>query len=348
MRYFARRHLRLGHVCRPDTAAPTGSRVVEPATSSRWISLRPEPWASTDHRPQRSETFDLRRAEPVRGVSCIAFGLGANGAAWLRRVASSGWFSGLEPRPDNLAAARGGSPAGCLSVWPDASPDITVGVEAALARIDFPSAPLATVAVLGGAGAAEQKTVLSLVAALRERRDSRGCRMAVVVTLERPAAGEDAFERELVVRGAFVVRPGPGVGGDHFHHFPLRASGRPRRGRLVCVDLADYLASWRPGSRAELHVIPSALRPARDAVNRLVPSFERVGALNLDLHAYLDGQKNLLFDLDQLALHCRERFPEASEGNFVFTSSERLDGSTGTADLVVIEGACPCPRSDVV
>ena len=111
------------------------------------------------------------------------------------------------------------------------------------------------------------------------------------------------------------------------------------------VDLADYLACWRPASRADLHVIPGALDSARDAVDRLVPAYGGVGALNLDLHTDLDGPGNPLVELDQLAFHCRARFLEAEEGDFVFTSSERLDGRTGTADLVVIECACPNNRA---
>ena len=50
----------------------------------------------------------------------------------------------------------------------------------------------------------------------------------------------------------------------------------------------------------------------------------------------LDGLGNPLVALDRLASHCRERFLPGEEGHFVFISSERLDGKTGTADLVVI------------
>lgn len=277
---------------------------------------------------------------------CIAFGLGENGAAWLDRLALSEWFSGLMPQPDDLVAAGGAIPAGRLLVRADAALCATVGIEATLARIAWPAAPVAAVAVSGGSGPAEQIAALGLVTALRARRDARGCRMAVVVTLEGPISGKDEFELDLLDRGAFVVRAGLAAEGDHVHHFPLRASTYPRRGRLVCVDLTDYLACWRPGSRADLHVIPLPFGPARDAIDRLAPAYGSVGALNLDLLPDLDGPENPLAELNQLASHCRERFLGEQEGNFVFTSSERLDGRTGTADLVVIAGRPSGPWPD--
>jgi hypothetical protein len=120
----------------------------------------------------------------------------------------------------------------------------------------------------------------------------------------------------------------------------------PRPGRLACVDLADYLACWRPGCRADLHVIPGALDPARDAIDRLGSAYGGVGALNLDLHPDMDGPENPLVELDRLASHCRERFLAAEDGRFIYTSSERLDGRTGTADLLVIAGPTPDPQAD--
>ena len=116
----------------------------------------------------------------------------------------------------------------------------------------------------------------------------------------------------------------------------------PRRGRLVCVDLADHLACWRPGSAADLHVIPSGFDDAARVLSRLpVPGDAGVSgtrALNLHLHPDLDARSSLLVEIDRLATHCRELFL-GPDGDMVFTTADRMDGVTGSADLLVIHEA---------
>jgi len=314
-------------------------RVVEQA-SVAWISVRPEYWPSTD----RSGVPEiLRDPEPGFGVACLVFGVGAGGAEWIGRLARSDWFAGLEPRPEDLAVA-GGVPAGCWTVPVGKAGHksrIDAELEAFVARARFPIAPLATVAVPRGAEPGELAAALALISDLRQRRDARSCRVAVIVTVEAglPSAAS-AFVRGLLDRGAFVVQAGLGVSGDHIHHFPLRAVMLPRRGRrLVCVDLADHLACWIPGTTADLHVLPSGLDEATRVLSRLPAlghaTSSQVRALNLHAHYDLDAPGNLLTELDQLATHCRGLFL-GPKGDLVFTTADRLDGVTGSADLLVI------------
>jgi len=260
-------------------------RVAEQA-SVAWISVRPEYRPSIDG----SEVPEsLGGPEPGLGVACLVFGVGAGGAEWIDRLERSDWFAGLEPRPEDLAVA-GGVPAGCWTVPVGRAGHrgrIDAAVKAFVAQAGFPIAPLATVAVPRGAGPGELAAALALVGALRQRRDARGCRIAVIVTVEAarsPAA--NSFVRELLGRGAFVVHAGLGAWGDHIHHFPLRAVMLPRRGRrLVCVDLADHLACWTPGSIADLHALPSGLDEAARVLSRLPAlgdvTSSQVRALNL-------------------------------------------------------------------
>ena len=49
----------------------------------------------------------------------------------------------------------------------------------------------------------------------------------------------------------------------------MRAPVQPRRGRLVCVDFADWLLTWRPGRVADLHAIPSACDDAVRVLRRV-------------------------------------------------------------------------------
>lgn len=314
-------------------------RVVEQAAVA-WISVRPEYWPSTDG----GGTSDiLDSPEPGLGVLCLVFGVGAGGAEWIDRLVRSDWFAGLEPRREDLAVA-GGVPAGCWTVPVGRAGHrgrIDAAVEACVAQAGFPIAPLATVAVPREAGPGDLAAALALVGALRQRRDARDCRIAVIVTVETarsPAA--NSFVRALLGRGAFVVQAGLGAWGDHIHHFPLRAVMLPRRGRrLVCVDLADHLACWTPGSIADLHALPCGLDEAARVLSRLPAlgdvTSSQVRALNLHAHCALDKPGNLLTELDQLATHCRGLFL-GPDGDMVFTTADRLDGVTGSADLLVI------------
>lgn len=291
----------------------------------RWIAARSEYWPLADKNPALSGS---NNPDPWFGVTCLAFGIGAAGADWIARLVRSAWFAGLEPRSEDLAVA-GGVSAGCWTT-PVGSigskGPIVAEVEAFVARARFPNASLATIAVPHAA---------------------RRCRTAVIVTVEAGISPDaSGFVRGLLDRGAFVVRAGLGASGDHLHHFPLRATILPRRGRLVCVDLADHLACWRPGSAADLHVIPSGFDDAARVLSRLpVPSDAGVSgarALNLHLHHDRDARRGLLVEIDRLATHCRGLFL-APDGEMVFTTADRMDDVTGSADLLVIhERACPC------
>jgi hypothetical protein len=137
--------------------------------------------------------------------------------------------------------------------------------------------------------------------------------------------------RRLRERGAFVVYNSDRTAdSDHLHHFPLRATVRPRQGRLICVDLADYLHTWRPGRDGDLHVLPFGL-----------DSCESVGrgcALNILFHFDPSAPGPTLDEVDHYASRYRELILE-SDGDVVFTTADRLDGRAGSLDLLVIQEA---------
>ncbi len=339
----------------PDEGSPTELGIYDPAHAGAgatcltsvalgitWIAARSEYWPSADRNPTSSGSNE---PDFLFSVMCLAFGIGAAGADWIARLGRSAWFAGLEPRKEDLAIS-GGVSAGRWTAPVRSTGSkgrIAAEVEAFVAQARFPNAPLATIAVPQGAGTRDLAVALGLVSALQKRRDARRCRTAVIVTVEAGISPDaSGFVRGLLDRGAFVVRAGLGASGDHLHHFPLRATILPRRGRLVCVDLADHLACWRPGSAADLHVIPSGFDDAARVLSRLpVPGDAGVSearALNLHLHPDLDARGTLIVEIDRLATHCRELFLR-SDGNMVFTTADRMDGVTGSADLLVIHEA---------
>lgn len=331
-----------------DALACPGPGTASTATTApdiRWIAARSEYWPSADRNPASSGSNE---SNPWFGVTCLAFGIGAAGADWIARLKRSAWFAGLEPRKEDLAVAGGVSagrwtaPVGSIGST-GSKGRIAAEVEAFVARARFPNAPIATIAVPQSAELGDLAVTLGLVSALRKRCDTRGCRTAVIVTVEAGRSpGCGGFVRGLLDRGAFVVRAGLGASGDHLHHLPIRATILPRRDRLVCVDLADHLACWRPGSAADLHVIPSGFADAARVLSRLpVPGdagVRRVRALNLHLHPDLDARSNLIVEIDRLATQCRELLL-GPDGDMVFTTADRLDGVTGSADLLVIHDA---------
>lgn len=338
----------------PAHTGASAASIAVTALDIRWIAARSEYWPSAGRNTALSGS---NNPDPWFGVMCLAFGIGAAGADWIVRLRRSEWFAGLEPRSEDLAVAGGVSaerwnaPVGSTG----SKGPIAAEVEGFVARARFPNAPLVTIAVLQGAKTDDLAVALGLVSALRKRRDARGCRTAVIVTVEAGMLPDaNRFVHGLLDRGAFVVQAGLGASGDHLHHFPLRATITPRKGRLVCVDLADHLACWRPGSAADLHVIPSGFDEAARVLSQLpVPVDAGVSgtrALNLHLHPDRDARRDLLVEIDRLATHCRGLFL-APDGEMVFTTADRMDGVTGSADLLVIhERACPrhvrfCRRS---
>ena len=318
---------------------PAEAKTATTAASISWISVRSEHWpaAIPPDAPPGWNAF-----EPVLGVACLVFGVGVSGSGWVARLAHSGWFAGLEPRPEDLTGVDG-EPAGCWRLpesCAETGRDVAGAALAFFEHGSIPNVPLATVAVMPDAKQGDHAAALGLVAALRERRCGRGCRTAVVVTVEGSASPALlALVRGLRGLGAFVVRPGMAAGGDHLHHFPLRAPMTPRGGRLVCVDLADHLACWPPGGVAALHVIPSAYDAAEQVFRRLADAGHAgshgARAINLHMHLHADAPGSRLVKIDRLATLCGA-FLLAPDGNMVFTDTERLDGTTATADLLIV------------
>ncbi len=290
--------------------------------------------------------FGLDAPTILFGVTCLVFGVGTSTAGWIDRLIHSAWFAGLTPRPEDLAVS-GGVAAGCWSVPVrnmDGPEGLEAWIDAFVARGLFPKTPLATVAVSGDAGPHDQAAALALVRTMRSQRDASGCRTAVIVTIEAGMASVSrAFVGGLLEQGAFVVQAGLGVPGDHIHHFPLRAATIPRNGRLVCVDLADHLATWCPGSMAYLLVIPSGVDEAVQVVPELAGSGDvragRVRGLNLHLHVRRDAGGDLVTKLDRLATACQALLLGPT-GDLVFTTANRMDSVSGSADLLVIHDAC--------
>lgn len=326
----------------PDGVAYRASTQAEASTSAAslsWISARTEYWPVAD---RLAVPPGWNPPEPLLGVMCLVFGVGVSGSEWVARLAHSKWFVGLEMRPEDLTAA-GGEAMGswCL---PDSGAGSTHDIAgAALAffeRRSIPNAPLATVAVMPDAGQGDFAAALGLVAALRERRCERGCRTAVVVTVEGNASPALlVLVRRLRDLGAFVIRAGMAAEGDHLHHFPLRAATIPRGDRLICTDLADHLACWQPGGVADLHVIPSTYDAAEEVFRRLADAGHAEGhgawAINLHLHLDANAPGSPLAEIDRLATSCQALLL-APDGNIVFTDTERLDGTTATADLLIV------------
>jgi len=323
--------LEAGH---SPAAAALAARTAGAATKGiAWLSTRSEHWPLAP-----------RSGEPLLGVAYLLFGVGAGGAGWLARLARSSWFTGLEAQAEDFAIS-GGVPCGTWAMpdgWAAGSgARAAAETEAFFASEPLPRAWLAAVAVPRGAGLAEQAAALGLVGALRARRDPAGRELGVVVTVDvAPCAATDAYVQSLLDKGAFVVRPGMGLGtgaaGDHLHHLPLRTLTNPRRGRLVGVDFADYMYTWRPGRVADLYVIPFTRGDAGHSLRGLpLPAGGSVRALNLGFHFDPDAPDQGLVEVDRFASWCRELFL-APDGDVVFTTTERLDGVTGLVDLLVI------------
>ena len=150
----------------------------------------------------------------------------------------------------------------------------------------------------------------------------------------------DPFVQGLLDRGAIVVRGGldtSSTQSDHLHHFPLRAAVTPRCGQLVGVELSDYLLTWRPGSLADLHVLPFVDNDAELDLSGLplLKASGEVRALNIGFHLDPATPARSLAEIDRLATRCCERFL-SPDGIAVFTNVDRLDGKVGSADLLVI------------
>lgn len=262
-----------------------------------WLSVRPGYWAL------------LQGEDDLHGIMCLQFGVGSAGLGWLTRLADSEWFRGLEPRPEDLSEA--GGPPG--STFFDGA--------------SLPTVWYAAVAIPDEAEPGERAAAVRLVAALRERADPLGRKLPVVATFG--ASGDPALARSLLGVGAFVIRAAAGSS-DHLHHFPLRAAVAPREGQLIGVDLDDILQTWQPGSMGDLHDVPT-VEPAAGCL----PRSHRCSAISIGFHLDAGAPGNALVVMNDFAMRCRERYlPDG--GTAVFTNTNRLDGRSGSADLLLI------------
>ena len=265
------------------------------------------------------------------------FAVGPGGADWLARLKRSEWYSAMRPRRADLVGS--GAAGGCWAIPSNAGCTVEQLAEAFAAAELFPVAPLATVALMAGAAGEEVDATIGLVRELTGRADMRGRGVRVVVTMG--AGGPDLPEvvERLRSLGAFVIRRCGPIEPDHFHHFPVRAATIPSGGQLVGVDLADYLKCWLPGQVADLHLIPFDAEAASERLRAIVPP-GRLAGLNLNIHFPEDGPNSTLAAVDRLANLCRETLLSTEPGwPVLFTTRDRLDGETGTADLLLIQDA---------
>lgn len=177
------------------------------AVEITWIGARLMDWAQ----------HDLFWRDMHLGVAGILFEVGVGRSGWLTRLAASDWFSGLAPRPEDLAA--GEEPSGSWTMPPGAG---EAGVASFLASSHVPEECWwAAIAVTPETDVAQRVAVLGLVSALRQCRTKAGDPLSVVVTMEGPSLHDESFVSQLLERGAFVIRPGRDVGGDHLQSCSL-------------------------------------------------------------------------------------------------------------------------------
>lgn len=297
-------------MARRPADVPDGGRVrVSPLVA--WRAVRPEAWPPPVPGPVAVGSLAL--PGPLLGVACLMCAIGPGSATWLRRLDHSDWYATMRPRPADLAGR---------------DPQSGLSADAAVAL--FPEAPFATVAVMDGAIVEE---VAGLVHALkREAGETR--RLRVVVTVGATMAGDivPAMQQEDVL----TIRGDAGMAPDHLHHFPQRAAFRPATGRLVCVDLADCLLCWMSGRVADLRLIPFNARAAGPDLMRIAHK-PRPSAAMLIAHFPPAGPDSTLAALDRLAHACRlAAFGVDGDARLIFTTGERPDGMTGTADYLLV------------
>jgi hypothetical protein len=273
-------------------------------------------------------------------VAGLIFGFGAAGVAWLANLSGSHWFAGLAPRAEDLAFSGGVSRGEwAMPAAVGAPRDLGSATQAFFTSAPLPKASFASVAIPHGLGADEQAVAVGLVAALRERTDPEGRKMTVVATIE---TKDEMFTRRLLNLGAFVVRGAPGadsVSNERLHHYPSRAAITPRQGRLICVDLADFLYTWRPGFVGELHVLPfTDCEDTNPSKELLLP---KVGVqpwgLNILFHLDLGAPGSPLVEMDRVATECQDVL--IAEDVWMFTDTDWLDEQVDSIDLLIIQDA---------
>ena len=140
---------------RPTCADAAGVSLIQADPIISWISAWPDYWPLPDG---TGAPPSLIVPDPLLGVMCLIFGIGADGADWIARLARSEWFAGLEPRMEDMLGA-GGASTGCWTI-PGGSAgrgrETAATAEACFAQMPLPDAPLAMVAVPQGAGTSER------------------------------------------------------------------------------------------------------------------------------------------------------------------------------------------------
>ena len=147
---------------RPTCADAAGASSIKAEPIVSWISARPGYWPLPDG---TGASPSLIVPDPLLGVMCLIFGVGAGGADWIAHLARSRWFAGLEPRTEDMLGA-GGAPTGCWTI-PGGSAgrrrEMATTAQACFAQAPLPDAPLAMVAVPWGAGTSELAELASFV-----------------------------------------------------------------------------------------------------------------------------------------------------------------------------------------
>ena len=309
------------------------SALVVPVVS--WVAVRSEPWREPASGPEiLSSGLRLVRPPPMLGVMCLMFAVGPGTSNWSERLGQSDWYAAMRPRPADLGQqgpSQGCCPIGDLSLNGTGLPS---GADEVASL--FPEIRLVTVALLDRATPAELDAAFHLVRALGSRRVDGNRRLRVVVTVDGAEAKRTTAVPLFKQLGATVIRGAEGMDADHLHHFPVRAMLRPPSGRLVCVDLADCLMCWPPGRAGVLHLIPFNVDRAARALCD-IPMRGRLITVTLIAHFPEHGPDSTLVAMDGLARLCGTvLFGSFDEAPMLFTTGDRLDGVTGTADLLLI------------
>ena len=85
-----------------------------------------------------------------------------------------------------------------------------------------------------------------------------------------------------------------------------------------------------------MHLIPSNPEKAAQFLDNVPVASGGAWALDLRLHPRSDYSDITLDDIDQLAIHCQSRCL-GPDGDSLVTDARRLDGASGSADLLIID-----------
>ncbi len=162
-------------------------------------------------------------------------------------------------------------------------------------------------------------SLCGFVSGLRRRHEGAICAPVVMITVMGDVT--DGLTAVLAATGAYVLAGTAGVIADHLHHFPFRATITPHFGRLICVDLIDHLSAWGPGRVATLRNFPD--------VDTAETVLRRADESALMWHWHLRPKDWTRANSLRLAAIAQDM---AAPG--VVTTAERLDGLSGTVDLV--------------